>query len=754
MRMRWFFVFFFFSGFCSLLYEVIWVRLGMAHFGVTTPVVSIFLSLFMVGLGLGSWIAGRGMRNLQGRSGRYPLRLYALSELLIGISAWAVPVEMRWARNYLEHYGGDLSASSLHYYWIAALWITLILLPWTTCMGATFPLAMAAMNKLSAAGPRTFSYLYLANVLGAVMGALLPAFVLIEIFGFRSTMKLAAVCNVLVATAAFVMSLRAQDAQERAEAEIAAEASRPVVVSSGKLILSLLFLTGLVSLAMEVVWIRQFTLYVGTEVYAFAWILGCYLIGTFIGSRIYRRWLRKHAPGEENVAWLLLGLAGLFPLLMTDPRFSNPYFSVQMPGSMRVVLGIMPITGLLGFVTPMLVDQYSQGNPNRAGRAYAVNVVGCIVGPLLSGFLLLPSIGERWSLIVLCLPLFFLFYIFKPQSPAFRARYGARFYLETVVVAVVLIAFTREFYSQFRNYELRRDYTATIVATGQGKGKRLFVNGVGITQLTPITKMMAHLPLALHEQPPKEVLVICFGMGTTHRSMLSWGVQSTAVELVPSVPQVFTYFHPDGERLLQSPNSHLIIDDGRLFLEKTHQQFDVITIDPPPPTSAAGVSLLYSKEFYEVAKRRLKPGGILQQWTVARNAEWNVATDPLVNLVAITKALQESFPYVRCFGSVEGWGFHFIASMKPIPNLTAAELVRRMPPAAVADMLEWGPAETAEGQFNLMLRNDVPLNQILEFNDLEVQPLADDRPVNEYYLLRALLPAQWSKMLYAMAARR
>jgi len=112
MRIPWFFIFFFFSGFCSLLYEVIWVRLGMAHFGVTTPVISIFLSLFMGGLGLGSWLSGRWMRNIENHRGNYPLRLYALTELLIGLSAWAVPVEMGWAKNYLENYGSDLAISS------------------------------------------------------------------------------------------------------------------------------------------------------------------------------------------------------------------------------------------------------------------------------------------------------------------------------------------------------------------------------------------------------------------------------------------------------------------------------------------------------------------------------------------------------------------------------------------------------------------------------------------------------------------
>jgi len=738
MRMRWFFVFFFFSGFCSLLYEVIWVRLGMAHFGVTTPIISIFLSLFMAGLGLGSWIAGRWMRNADGHSGSYPLRLYAVAELLIGLSAWIVPVEMDWAKHYLENYSGDLAVSSLQYYLLAGLWISLILLPWCTCMGATFPLAMAAIRKLSSTSQRSFSFLYLANVLGAVVGALLPAFVLVEIFGFRNTLRLAAVCNLLIAASALVLGAHSKDAQTDQEP---AQPATSVAACSSHQILALLFLTGLISLAMEVVWIREFTPYMGTEVYAFAWILGCYLLGTFAGSKVYRYWLRKHNPGDETAAWLLLGLAGLVPLVMADPRLAH----FNLMGSLRVALGIMPITGLLGFVTPLLVDRFSEGSPDRAGKAYALNVVGCILGPLLSGFLLLPFLGERWSLILLSLPLFALLYVFRPVRPESIKRFGIRFYAETVLVALALIIFTKDYIAIFNRPQVRRDYAATVMAIGDGIQKQLFVNGVGITKLTPITKVMAHLPLAFHAQPPKTALVICFGMGTTHRAMLSWGISATAVELLPSVPQLFTYFHPDGDQLLHRPNSHVVIDDGRLFLEKTRQQFDVITLDPPPPTSAAGVSLLYSREFYDLAKLRLAPGGILQQWTMA---------DDRVNAVAMAKALKESFPYVRAMVSMEGWGLHFIASMSPIPNLTASELARRLPPAAAADLLEWGPGRTVEEQFQIILSNEFPIDDYIRQRGQGIQSLHDDRPVNEYYLLRSKLPLKWSTALYAMISKQ
>src|SRR5258708_2026779 len=404
----------------------------------------------------------------------------------------------------------------------------------------------------------------------------------------------------------------------------------------------------------------------------------------------------------------------------------------------------MPVKALGSFVTLMLVDQYSEGNPEGAGRASAVNVVGCIVGPLLSGFLLLPYLGERWSLVALSLPFFSLLYVFRPVTPAFRKRYGLRFYLGTAVVALALIIFTRDYFTILTPREVRRDYAATVVATGTGMNRQLLVNGVGITKLTPITKMMAHLPLAFHKQPPKDALVICFGMGTTYRSLLSWGIPSTAVELIPSVPQVFEYFHPDAPQVLKSPNSHVIIDDGPLFLEKTRQQFDVITIDPPPPTSAAGVSLLYSQEFYEAVKRRLRPGGILQQWTIG---------DDGVGLVAMAKALRESFPYVRCMVSVEGWGCHFLASMSPIPNFTAAELATHMPPAAVADLLEWGPGKSPEQQFAIVLSREISVDSIVNARGVPIQALHDDRPVNEYLWLRTTLPGKWGVSLYRVIGR-
>ena len=289
---------------------------------------------------------------------------------------------------------------------------------------------------------------------------------------------------------------------------------------------------------------------------------------------------------------------------------------------------------------------------------------------------------------------------------------------------------TRSYDHNVPKAQIRRDSTATVVASGRGMSRQLLVNGVNMTILTPITKVMAAMPLAFLDHPPQKALVICFGMGTTHRSILSWGVDSTAVDLVPSVFELFWYFHADGPELLKSPRSHVVVDDGRRFLERTAGQYDVIVIDPPPPIGAAGSSLLYSGEFYSAAKKRLRPDGILQQW-------YPPGGDPATT-AAIARALRESFPYVRAFISFDGpdgRGIHYLASRQPIPDRSAADLAKRMPASAAADLVEWGPFPTAEQQFAELLKREVPIDTVISA-DRSARAMQDDSPVNEYYLLR------------------
>ena len=314
--MPWFFVFFFFSGFCSILYELVWLRLAMAEFGVTTALVSMVLSVFMGGLGAGSWIAGALVRRYGGRIRFHPLRLYAFSELLIAVSAVAVPLQLVWGNHLLGRMADRVPISSGTYYLVSGAWLALTLVPWCACMGATIPLAMFAIRSNSSYDSRrSFSFLYLANVLGAVAGAIIPLF-LIELYGFRGTLRVGAVLNTVIFAAAFGLTLISREASPAA-ASLTTE--RPSTrVESSTIILLLLFTTGLTTMGMEVIWIRLYTAYIGPMVYAFATILAAYLAATFLGSRVYRIWSRRH-DREDPLIWVSLAL--LQPAAAVDRRW-------------------------------------------------------------------------------------------------------------------------------------------------------------------------------------------------------------------------------------------------------------------------------------------------------------------------------------------------------------------------------------------------------------------------------------------------
>jgi len=718
-----YFAFFFVSGFCSILYEIIWVRLAMAQFGVTTALVSIVLSAFMVGLGLGSWGSGYLTRRYRHRLQLPGLRLYAATELLIGVSAVIVPHQLSAGRELIQRTISPVALSSSGYYLSAGLWIAFTLIPWSACMGATFPFAMLAIKgNCPPDKDRSFSYLYVANVLGAVSGAVVPLF-LIELLGFHRTLYVGATLNFLLASCAFALSLsRPAAAAGRIGPQSAPQIQTPSIkiarVQTESRLLWLLLATGLTSMGVEIVWIRMYTPSLGTVVYAFAAILASYLGTTYLGSWAYRL-KRNEFSLENSFLWALLGFCVLFPFFTADPR-------VPLPALARLVLGVAPFSGLVGFLTPMIVDQYSQGDPDRAGSAYAVNIVGCVVGPLISGFVLLPWIGERLALCAFALPWFAVSLVLAPRS----IRKSSRSLVAAsvmVLASLALAASTEGYEEQYKPRQIRRDSTATVVATGSGLAKRLLINGVGITTLSPVTKMMVHLPLAFLQRPAANVLIICFGMGTTYRSALSWHIPSTAVELVPSVPPLFSFFHRDAPSL-GTPLSRIVIDDGRSFLERSREQYDVIAIDPPPPVQAAGSSLLYSEEFYAIAKAHLRAGGILQQW---------LPDGDRATRASVARALQASFAYTRAFGSVEGSGIHFLASASPIPPESALQLAQRLPAGAATDLVEWGPASSPEQQFKVVLDRELSVAGIVR-EDPESPALQDDRPVNEYFLVRRL----------------
>jgi spermidine synthase len=721
MRHRWLFGFFLVSGFCSLVLEVVWLRLAMAHFGVTSALVSIVLSTFMGGLALGSWGAGRAAPRLEALPASTALRLYALAEVVIALSVWVVPALLAKGRSFLVNLGGDAGWGSAGFHAGSALCVAVAMLPFCVCMGATFPLALSFLRR-SAAGDssRSFSYLYVANVVGATAGTLVTAFVLIELLGFRGTLDVAAFLNATLGALALGLSLRGVPQATTAARDTSLP--EPAPRDRDPRILAALFVTGLASMGMEVVWVRQLTPYLGNAVYTFATILGGYLAATFVGSALYRLRARKATGASASVltapVLALVGVLALLPLIAADPR--APMIAGLGGGFARTFLAVVPFCVSLGFLTPSLMDRWSGGDPRAVGSAYALNVAGCIVGPLLAGFVLLPYLGERGVLVLLALPLFLLGAI----SAGGAARDRALWTLGGVAVAAAIVVTTRGFEDQIPGAVVRRDGTATVAAFGTGMDKYILVNGIGMTNLTPITKMMAHLPLAFLDRKATSVLVICFGMGTSYRSSLTWDVKTTAVELVPSVPELLGYFHADAPTVLASPLGRIVVDDGRRFLERSPESYDVILIDPPPPVEAAGSSLLYSREFYEAARRRLRPGGIVQQW---------IPGGDILTVASFVKAISDSFPYVRTFASFHGVGLHLLGSDEPLVGSSADGLAARLPPPAASDLVEWGPGHTPAEQFETVLSQEQSPADLVPAG---VRGLTDDHPVNEYYFLR------------------
>ena len=729
------FLLFFVSGFCSLVYQVVWTRMAFASFGIITPVLSVVLSVFMLGLSVGAWAGGRVIGPWTKKTGLSAAYFYGGAELMIGLGgAVAVPQLFKLGEHFLLSAG---QTNSFHYLFLSALVLALAVFPWCVFMGATFPLMMAYVRESEGHNQDSFSYLYVANVLGAMSGVLWTALVSVEILGFRMTLWDAAVCNFTIALISGLLGRSQRAAAATPKPETAGLAASPMVLpfqgAGRRLIQWLLFTTGFCAMAMEVVWSRAFTPVLQTQVYSFAAIVWAYLGATCLGSLWYRHDLRKRQVRSLAVLISLLAPAAFLPALINDARLMQPSWAgqISLTSSALLLASICPFCAVLGYLTPGLIDGYAAGHPAEAGKAYAINVIGCILGPLFASYVLLPRISERGALVFLGLPfLGYYLYLCRILPPKRRWAWALITAAAAVWAWFVSEDFEHLLVKARPDTQIRRDYAASTVSFGTGRTKALLVNGVGMTALAPTPKFMAHLPLIFHAGRPQSALIICFGMGTTYRSALSWDLSTTTVELVPGVAKAFPFYHADAQRCLENPKGRIMVDDGRRYLKRTAEKYDVIVIDPPPPPEAAGSSLLYSREFYELAKQHLQPQGILQTW-VPGGSDMNVAIGQ-----AAARSISESFPYTRAFGPVEGSGIHLLGSMEPIESLTVEQLAARLPERARQDLLEWSDTPDVTAYLGRVIAREVDLARFLN-RDPEIQ-ITDDRPYNEYFLLRQL----------------
>ena len=736
------FLIFMLSGLSSLIYQTVWIRLAFGSFGCITPVMSVAVSVFMLGIAIGSWFGGKYIDAISDKLKVSSIYFYIISELFIATGAFIVPKLFIFFQYVLLNTG---ATNSFSYLLLSALSLTLCLLPWCIAIGTTFPFMMSYLKKVHKEQTTSFSFLYTANVIGGMCGVLGTTIVWIEMFGFKGTLAVASVGNLLAVLLSFIVykyNMGDDGIEQKTGRPIFSVANLKQILSD-KFILVISFITGFTTLALEIVWTRAYAPVLGTMVYSFAFLLAGYLLATYIGSVFYRRDLQGNKVKSPITIITLASLFVFIPILINDPQlfvYGGRTYMLNASNIMKyfiqIVLTIFPFCMALGYLMPLLVDQYSKGKPFEAGKIYTVNVVGCILGPLVASYLLLPFLGVKASLILLALPYTLLLIILLKHLKSYSKIVSVCLSFVFILTSVV---YTKTYeipkFSSDWESTIKRDYSATVLGSVNKKtnAKQLLVNGYGITSLTPVTKFMAHLPMVHCNNKPEKALVICFGMGTTYRSLLSWDIDVTAVELTPGVVEMFPLFFNDAEEVLKNKNGKIVVDDGRRFLLRTKEKFDVITLDPPPPIQSSGSSLLYSKEFCHIVKQRLKEGGILHHWTPIY-LSFERYEDFFV--IPVLRALQSEFKYVKTFVSVEQWGVHFLASDTPISDLSIQEFVDKMPHKAKNDLLEW--TEDIDIVSLVSYLRKIPESFFDEINQDRNFIVTDNRPYNEYCLLSDL----------------
>jgi spermidine synthase len=749
----WLYALFFLSGISGLLYEVVWFRMLGRILGNTAYATATVLAAFMAGLALGSLLTGRAIDRA-----RRPLLRYGLLELGIGLTALltlALPERLAPAYRAIHDLAGGSRAALTAGQVVIAL--AVLLLP-TALMGATLPTLCAFGGRRHPSFGRCVGTLYALNTLGAVLGVLAGGFILLGTVGETRTVLVGVALNITAALGTFALArgvsgpVAGEPPEARTLPASGGEAAYPDRVR--RLVVACFALGGAVALANQVVWARMLVLYQGTSVYAFSALLGVLLAGMAAGSLLGGRLVDRWADLLRPLAYLYLGLGvaalaalGLFGLGgCLKPDLATGEHLGTLLWAPLVFVGPLGFFG--GLLFPVAARCYAPGR-EAAGRSvahlYAWNTAGCIAGALLGGFVLIPLCGVGASAALLAATAFALGLILLAAAPR-RWETAGRFGWRAAACGLLVLAAGDPYYRLLREqmeeqypgrvvvYEHVEDGAGSTVAFGTSSGalgdKQLWVGGYGMTRLEPATKLMAHLPLWLADDP-HQVLIVCFGMGTTLRSA-SWheGLEIWPVELVPGVVRCYRHFHPDGPGLLARPNIHLVVDDGRNFLALEPRQYDVITIDPAPPVFSAGTVNLYTAEFFRLCRDHLRPGGVACLWVPPANRS---------EVRAILRTYVEAFPHVTVWGGPgpEGgsMGFYLIGSQEPIEGVERKVRDGFRNPAVVADLVEWGrECDSPEKVLGLYLADERPLRGLLA----DAPVITDDRPYTEFPLLRTL----------------
>jgi spermidine synthase len=642
------------SGCAALIYEIVWFQLLQLVIGSSAVSLALLLAAYMGGLCLGSAALPRVVF-----ASKHPLRVYAFLEVGIGVFGILALVGVPFVgRIYVAGAASGLAGLVLRGVVAAAC-----LLPPTLLMGGSLP-AVARWVGTTPEGVSRMGYLYSANIAGAVIGCLAAGFYLLRVADVTVATLVAAAINGAVALAAWALAKRLPHAAEHEEST---EQPGPLQRAPGAwMIYGAIALSGMSALGAEVVWTRLLSLLLGATVYTFSIILAVFLVGLWAGSSagsfLARRILA--AFGEPRwalslcqvllaaaIAWTAFTLAYVLPYWPVDPQLSiSPWFNFDLDIS-RCVRAILPATLLWGASFPLaLAAAAANGeDPGRlTGEVYAANTAGSIVGALLFSLVLIPSIGTRGAqqtliwlaaaaglAALLAAGRAFGEWTRSIRRPAALALLGSIAGAAALVWTVSdvpwqAIAYGRRVAPILRDLKasgaqtqgplfLGEGMNSSVVITERGEQRFFYVSGKSEASSAPIDmrlqRMMGHLPALVHPAP-RSVLIVGFGAGVTAGSFVPYPeVQSIRIcELEPIIPPASNeYFAKQNYRVLDDRRTTVVYDDARHYIYTLPDKFDVITTDPIHPW-VKGTSALYSKNYFELVKSHLNPGGVAAQW--------------------------------------------------------------------------------------------------------------------------------------------
>ena len=734
------------SGACGLIYQVLWLRMLGLVFGVTVYSASTVWASFMAGLALGSYLGGK-----VGDRTKIPLVWFGVVEILVGVSALATPAGLAALQHLYASALPSLPKSFAALTTARALMSFMVLLVPTLMMGASLPLIIrSSMFRGGTLGSRV-GLLYGTNTTGAILGTLAAGLYLIPTVGIAKTFQTAALMNVSAGAIAVLLGLalrkRAAAGTEAgpAAASVAAHDRTDLPTGARRLVLWVFVVSGFATLALEVVWFRAIVLVARPTVYTFAIMLAAVLSGIAFGSFLITPFMRRRWNWLAilAVAEIAMGFAALMSLgalgrVNEVNAAITPYLVSVVPSFLTYAIAtalpvVLPACLLMGVAYPIGLQLYvgatagdSARAASRIGSFNSLNLVGAIFGSLVGGFVLLPMLGSRGSLMAVAIVIFgsglaLLTYVLKGNGLRIAAAgvLAAAFGVLAVRTTDPFEVFLKVRYPGQKVAWHEEAVEGTVSVLGDRPGTYVLVldgnhQANDTVPMVDFHRRISLLGLALHPEV-REMLVVGLGGGVTAGAAVTHeGVELDVVELSSAVLRASKFFAHVNHNLVEQPNVHMRVDDGRNYLTLTKKKYDLITADLIQPIHA-GSNNVYSKEYFEAVRAALKPGGMVMQWASGTEAEYKT----------ICRTFQTVFPYTTVWSG----GSLLLGTLEPLVLRESDYAWKLQSPGRKEGLVELG-ADTFDKLLGMYMAGPDELRAYLGDGPI----LTDDRPLAEYFL--------------------